>query len=66
MAVSAYSTAQCLPNCQNGGTCVYPGVCACPRGWGGDRCNTRAGMRIKHFTYHTMWWPLKLSLHKQR
>ena len=31
-------TAECLPGCHNGGTCLIPGVCLCPPGWCGERC----------------------------
>ena len=33
-----YPTAECVPNCQNGGVCTKPGVCTCSSGWHGDRC----------------------------
>ncbi|KAG7268064.1 hypothetical protein CRUP_014925, partial [Coryphaenoides rupestris] len=29
----------CLPECQHGGVCVAPGVCACPPGYHGDACD---------------------------
>lgn len=30
----------CNGSCQNGGTCVAPNTCSCPRGWTGDFCQT--------------------------
>ena len=33
-----YTTAECVPDCQNGGVCTEPDVCNCSSGWHGDRC----------------------------
>ena len=30
--------AQCAGGCQNGGTCISPGVCECAPGWTGTNC----------------------------
>ena len=32
--------ALCYPDCQNGGTCVFPGHCVCPTNTHGYRCQT--------------------------
>ncbi|KFQ25714.1 Epidermal growth factor-like 7, partial [Merops nubicus] len=34
------NTALCWVPCQNGGSCVFPGRCACPPGWTGPACQT--------------------------
>ena len=34
-------TAVCNPPCRNGGTCVYPDECVCPKGWRGYLCDER-------------------------
>lgn len=31
-------TAICSPHCRNGGICVKPGTCSCPRGFHGSNC----------------------------
>ena len=31
----------CAPACENGGTCTFPGQCACPSDWTGARCDER-------------------------
>ncbi|KAM6170133.1 epidermal growth factor-like protein 7 [Rhynchocyon petersi] len=36
----ACRAAVCQPPCQNGGSCVRPGLCRCPDGWQGDSCQT--------------------------
>ncbi|XP_077608997.1 epidermal growth factor-like protein 7 isoform X2 [Crocuta crocuta] len=36
----ACGAAICQPPCQNGGSCVRPGLCHCPAGWHGDTCQT--------------------------
>ena len=28
----------CSDGCQNGGNCVFPGICECPNGWAGLAC----------------------------
>jgi len=33
-----FNAAICNPQCENGGTCVQPGVCVCESGWTGERC----------------------------
>ena len=33
----------CLPDCQNGGVCIRPGVCHCPNTWEGARCQRSKG-----------------------
>ncbi|KAL4646849.1 protein jagged-1a-like [Arapaima gigas] len=33
------STAICPQGCQNGGSCVAPGICSCPSGWVGGACH---------------------------
>ncbi|XP_049629669.1 epidermal growth factor-like protein 7 isoform X3 [Suncus etruscus] len=45
----------CQPPCQNGGTCVRPGRCQCPKGWQGascqadvDECRTEASSCPEH------------------
>ena len=38
---SVYLTAVCHPPCQNGGTCIHPGLCACAIGWAGHRCGNK-------------------------
>ena len=38
---SVVFVAYCFPPCQNGGRCYRPGLCACPSGWTGSRCQTR-------------------------
>ena len=35
--------AVCLPDCQNGGVCIRPGVCHCPPTWEGARCQRSKG-----------------------
>ena len=37
---SLCTIAVCEPPCQNGGSCVSPGVCMCLSGWGGQHCTT--------------------------
>ncbi|KAK0136096.1 von Willebrand factor D and EGF domain-containing protein [Merluccius polli] len=37
-SASAELAAACNPVCRNGGTCVKPGVCACPGGFYGSQC----------------------------
>ena len=32
-------TAVCEPDCNHGGTCIEPNVCACTEGWEGRGCN---------------------------
>lgn len=34
-------SAICIPDCENGGTCVSPGKCACKQTFIGDRCQDR-------------------------
>ncbi|XP_052037871.1 epidermal growth factor-like protein 7 isoform X2 [Apodemus sylvaticus] len=36
----ACGAAICQPPCGNGGSCIRPGHCRCPVGWGGDTCQT--------------------------
>lgn len=36
-------TALCWVPCQNGGSCAFPGRCACPPGWMGRVCQTGTG-----------------------
>lgn len=35
--------ALCWVPCQNGGSCAFPGRCACPPGWMGRTCQTGTG-----------------------
>merc|ERR1719204_2457967 len=35
--------AVCLPDCQNGGVCIRPGVCHCQPAWEGARCQRSKG-----------------------
>ena len=39
-------SAVCSPSCQNGGTCVKPGVCTCQSGWTASSCTTRTFIRF--------------------
>lgn len=34
----SFSSAICQPECVNGGVCIAPGVCQCPRGFHGETC----------------------------
>lgn len=31
----------CVPACQNAGTCIAPGVCACNENYSGDHCQNK-------------------------
>ena len=33
-------TANCIPECENGGICIRNSICQCPPGWSGGRCQT--------------------------
>lgn len=35
-----YFSAICKKRCQNGGECVAPGTCSCPRYYTGPQCST--------------------------
>ena len=41
--------AVCLPDCQNGGVCIRPGVCHCPATWEGARCQRSKGFSFIGF-----------------
>ena len=38
LALSSFSLASCYPPCLNGGNCVGPNICLCPRMFRGAKC----------------------------
>ena len=44
------SIPRCIPECQNGGTCISPGVCACVAGWRGVRCQEGTAVILNYLT----------------
>lgn len=46
---NSYS-AICSPPCKNGGRCTAPGVCFCPTGWIGTRCEEGQHLELSCFS----------------
>lgn len=46
-------SAICSPRCKNGGKCVRPGVCSCPRGFRKPTCK---GEKLYHVQNWSMSW----------
>ena len=49
----------CLPECQNGGVCIRPGVCHCPSTWEGARCQRSKGAFLCFFV---PWFVIRVIL----
>ena len=48
--------AVCLPECQNGGVCIRPGVCHCQApAWEGARCQRSKGADFHSVHFFTCW-----------
>jgi hypothetical protein len=42
---SGYNPFECNPSCQNGGSCIFHNICACPEAYAGSQCQYNARER---------------------
>ena len=45
-------TIECVNNCNEQGSCVFPGFCVCQQGWGGEECSTPTCESLKFCSNH--------------
>ena len=55
-------SAICSPRCKNGGKCVRPGVCSCPRGFRKPTCKGEKLYHVQNWSMSWFWIPFRIYL----